>query len=476
MTNLTLTIPLPAHQHPASSKCLLGLPLELRNHIYHHTLVAPPKHSRTHDDDCHFRYNHNATSIEPAACVVLDVAVDPVPLQYTYRHDRLSQCRCAKRATLNFLLACRQVHREAAPVFWSANTFVFDHSDDFTICVGARLRPAFCPLLRHVYVASADCEENPLWTTRNLFSGAIISTSDKIPRWLQFWGVLNQCRGLRTLAVQPEVVQRHSADLAALSRRLPALERLELTWMGKYTDDEAPHVPSGRSLRACGPVQREMVFVRAARSVDLGAADFGGVAWCKELYRDFTTNFCVHLDTIVRNRFLGCGADGPDRYRIELHTGRVEAGLNDARRTWNVKLPTGKTARLDFLAVPQSRETRMRLKRQRRAQDAARRASGKPTVAEERVQREIQARRAENKSREAEEEARERELVLAERRRREEEREANERREREDRRAELQRAVEAAREERRVERKRVVRRGVEEEVGELALRGGSFLE
>ncbi|KAK1585757.1 ribosomal protein L32 [Colletotrichum navitas] len=411
MTNLTLTISLPAHQHPASSKRLLGLPLELRNHIYHHALVAPPKHSRTHDDDCHFRYNHTATSIEPAACVVLDVTVDPVPLQYIYRHDRLSQCRCAKRTTLNLLLACRQVYREAAPIFWSANTFVFDHSDDFTICVGAQLRPAFRPLLRHVYVASADREENPLWTTRNLFSGACIPPGDKIPRWLQFWGVLNQCRGLRTLAVQPEVMRRHGADFAALSRRLPALERLELTWMGKYKDDQASHVPNRRSFRACESVQREMVFVRAARSVDLGAADFGGAEWCKELYRDFTTNFCVHLDTIVRNRFLGCGADGPDRYRIELHTGRVEAGLNDARRTWNVELPTGKTARLDFLAVPQSRETRMRLKRQMRARDAARRASGKPTVAEER----------------------------------------------------------AAREERRVERKRVVRRGVEEGLAELAL-------
>ncbi|KAK2027796.1 ribosomal protein L32 [Colletotrichum zoysiae] len=470
MTNLTLTIPLPAHQHPSSSKRLLGLPLELRNHIYRHALVAPPKHSRTHDDDCHFRHNHTATSIEPAACFVLDVATDPIPRDYyIYRRDPPLQCRCAKRAALNLLLACRQVYREATPVFWSANTFVFYHADDFTVCVGARLRAACRPLLRHVYIASATREDGQLWTTRNILSSAWIPGGGAIPRWLQFWGVLKQCRGLRTLAVQPEVVRRHGADLAALGRWLPALERLELTWVGKYKDERVALSPDGRDFLLCGSVQRETMFVRAAQAVDLGAADFGGAAWCKELYRDFTTNFCVHLDTIVRSRFLGCDADGPDRDRVELHAGRVAAGLTDARRTWTVELPTGKTARLDFLAVPQSRETRMRLKKVRMARDAARRASGKPTAAEERVQREVRERRAENKTRAAAEEARERERVLAERRRKEGEREEAEKREREDRRAELERAVEAAREERRVGRKRVARRGVEEGMGELAL-------
>ncbi|KAK1990751.1 hypothetical protein LX36DRAFT_716557 [Colletotrichum falcatum] len=478
MTNLTLTIPLPAHQLPASSKRLLGLPLELRNTIYRHALVVPPKHSRTHDDDCHFRHNHTATSIEPAASLVLEVAVDPIPLNFIFSRDRPSQCRCARRPSLNLLLACRQVYREASPVFWSANTFVFDHSDDFTICVGARLRPACRPLLRHVYVASPDRLDHRLRTTRNLISAhAVLPPGESIPRWLQFWGVLKQCRGLRTLAVRPEVVRRHAADMAALRRWLPALERLELTCVGKYKDRGAPWVPYGRGFRVCAPIHRETVFVRAAQEVDLGAEGFGSAEWCRELYRDFTTNFCVYLDRIVRTRFLGCDDDGggsgsgsdDDDDGIELHTGRVLAGLDDTRRTWEVELPTGKTARLDFLAVPQSRETRMRLRRERLARDAARRASGRPTEAEERVHREVRERRRANKSREADEEAREREWVLAERRRKEEERKWEERREREDRRTELERAMEAAREERRAGRKRVVRRGVEEGMGELAL-------
>ncbi|KAK2012045.1 hypothetical protein LZ32DRAFT_605924 [Colletotrichum eremochloae] len=467
MTNLTLTIPLPPHQHPPSSKRLLGLPLELRNQIYHQALVAPPKHSRTHDDNCHFRHNHTATSIEPAACLVLDVAVEPVPI-HIFSWDRLTQCRCAKRTTLNLLLACRQVYREAAPVFWSANTFVFDYSDDFTTCVGARLRAACRPLLRHVHIASPDQENQDLRTTRNLISSEQIP-GNGIPRWHQFWDVLKQCQGLRTLAVRPEVVRHHAADLAALGRWLPALERLELTWIGKYKDDRVWGEPDNRSLRLCESIQRETVFVQAAQAVDLGAEGFGSAEWCKALHRDFTTNFCVHVDWIVRERFLGYDPEVPDWSLVELHTGRVAAELNDTRRTWSVELPTGKMARLDFLAVPQSRETRMRLKKERLARDAARRASGRPTEAEERVQREVRERKAEIKSREAEEEARERERVLAERRRREEERKEEERRERENRRVELERAVEAAREERRVGRKRIMRRGVVEDMDELAL-------
>ncbi|GKT44332.1 uncharacterized protein ColSpa_04513 [Colletotrichum spaethianum] len=467
MATLTLTIPLPAHQHPASSKRLLGLPLELRNLIYHHVLVTAPKHSRNHHQDCHFRHNHTRTSIEPAACHVLDLAVNFIPAQELYPWDRPLQCRCAKRTTLNFLLACRQVHREAAPIFWSTNTFVFDHPDEFAICVGARLREAYRPLLRHVYIASADPWDTDPRTSKNLFTGTRIRQRGGIPRWLQFWGVLKQCKGLRTLAVRPEVVRKHAADMASLGKSLPELTRLELTWVGKYKDN-AVLWEMDRSFRASTAIQRHTVFARAAQAVDFRAMDFS--KGCKDLYRNFTTNFCVYVDSMVRERFLGCDLEEEDRNWIELHTGKVVAGLDDTKTSYRVELPTGEKTRLTFMAVPQSQKTRMRLRKARLATDAELRAQGKPTSAEERVLKEIQGRRAANKNREAEDEIREREHVLCERRRRAEDMKEEERRERESRRADLERAVEAAREERRVGRKRIVkRRSMEEEMGELAL-------
>ncbi|KAJ0165882.1 hypothetical protein CTA2_9633 [Colletotrichum tanaceti] len=469
MKSLTLTVPLPSHQHAPSSKRLLGLPLELRNLIYYHVLVDMPKYSRTHHQDCHFRQNHTRNSIEPAACHVLELAVNLVPSQAPYPWDVLLQCRCAKRTTLNLLLACRQLHREAAPVFWSANTFVFDHPDEFAICVGARLREAYRPLLRHVYIASPDGWDTSPRTQANIFTNARIAQKGGMPRWLQFWGVLKQCRGMRTLAVRPEVVRRHAADMAALREWMPELRRLELTWVGKYKDHTVNWERDWGSFRACTTLQRHTVFARATQVVDLrgGGAGAGfSKERCKNLYRDFTTNFCVYVDSIVRERFLGCDPE-QDRDWIVLHDGRVAAGLDDARTSYRVALPTGQKTRVTFMAAPQSQRTRVRLTRARLARDAELKARGRPTAAEEQVLRQIEGRRAANKSREADEEACEREKTLSARRAREEERRREERRERERERAELERAVEAAREKRRTERKRVARRrSVEGETGE----------
>ncbi|KZL85877.1 ribosomal protein l32 [Colletotrichum incanum] len=467
MASLTLTIPLPAHQHPASSKRLLGLPLELRNLIYHHALVTPPKHSRTHHDDCHFRHNHTRTSVEPAACHVLDLSVNLIPAHELYPWDEPLQCRCAKRTTLNLLLACRQVHREAAPIFWTANTFVFEHPDEFALCAGARLRAAYRPLLRHIYIASADPWDTDPRTSRNLFTGARIKKKGGIPRWLQFWGVLKQCRGLRTLAVRPEVVRKHAADMASLGKWLPELRRFELTWVGKYNDEAGIWERRYGSFRACTAIQRETVFARAAQVVDFRAVDFS--KGCKDLYRSFTTNFCVYVDSIVRERFLGCDLE-EDWNWVELHTGKLAAGLDDTKTSYRMELPTGEKTQITFMAVPQSHKTRVRLRKARLAKDAELRAKGKLTLAEERVLKEIKERRVANKNREADQEILEREQILCERKRRTEEMREEERREREVRRADLERAVETAREERRVERKRVVkRRSVAEEMGELAL-------
>ncbi|TQN70472.1 hypothetical protein CSHISOI_05010 [Colletotrichum shisoi] len=465
--SLTLTVPLPAHQHAPSSKRLLGLPFELRNLIYYHVLVDVPKHSRTHHQDCHFRQNHTRNSIEPAACHVLELAVNLVPSQALCPWDETLQCRCAKRTALNLLLACRQLHREAAPVFWSANTFVFDHPDEFTLCVGARLREAYRPLLRHVYIASPDSWDMCTRTRTNIFTDTRIAQKGGIPRWLQFWGVLKQCRGMRTLAVRPEVVKRHAADMASLRDWMPELKRLELTWVGKYKDHMVSWERDWGSFRACTTLQRHTVFARATQVVDFrgAGADFSKDG-CKNLYRNFTTNFCVYVDSIVRERFLGCDLE-QDRDWIFLHDGRMAAGLDDARTSYRVALPTGEKTRVTFMAVPQSQGTRVRLMKARLAREAELRARGRPTAAEEQVLKEIKERRAANKSREADEEACERVKTLLARRAREEERREEERRERERKRAELGRAVEAAKEERRTGRKRVVKgRSVEREMGE----------
>ncbi|WYZ43426.1 hypothetical protein EsH8_VI_001125 [Colletotrichum jinshuiense] len=445
MMNLTLTVSVPSHQPVPSRRRFLNLPLELRNLIYHYALVSPPKHSLGHRPDCHFRQNHTRTSIEPLASYVLSLNVAIVPSQMVRYYETPVECSCAKRAALNLLLACRQVHREAAPIFWSRNVFVFDHPDEFTNCVGERLRADHRPLLRSVYIASADP-----WDTVTR-GGFVVRDKalDSTLRWTQFWGVLHQCSGLRALAVRPEVVRMYASEMASLEDRLPKLRRLELTWVGRYRDRSTRGMRAWVSFRTCAEMQRNTVFARASRAVAFrgpGKADFSA-AGCKEVYRDFTTNFCVHVDSAIRDRFFERDEDG-NRDLVDLHAAKTAAaGLDDSRRMHALRLPTGETARVTFMGLPQSQKTRVGLLKARLAADAALRALGKPTVAEEKLLRVVKERKATKKEEAADQELCEREK--------------------------LRRAVEENAEERRLGRKRVLNRrcldGVEEGMEELSL-------
>ncbi|KAF4433231.1 hypothetical protein CGCF415_v009913 [Colletotrichum fructicola] len=455
MANLTLTIPLAPNQIHSSSKTLLGLPLELRTQIWRAALVSPPKHSLDHHADCHFRQNHTRTSIEPPAHLVLEPAVELVEPRL-YPWDAPSQCRCAKRRGLNLLLASRQVHAEAAPLFWGENTFVFESSDEFTVAVGSRLREAYRRLLRSVYVGGFQEADKSLKTSVNLFTGEYLE--QPIQRWCQFWGVLNQCRGLRELAIRPEVVRKHAVYLAKLRERLPELRKLEMTYVGKHKDRSCLYRRDWGSFRGWDrDVQRGVVFVRAAEEVELESLRGIDAKGCKEMFRGFTTNFCVYVDRIVRERFLGCE---DEEGQLDLFEEGVK--VNDAQREFVVGLPNGTETRIVFMGVPLSKETRVRLAMGRMERDRRLRAEGKRTPAEEKLYEAGRKKRELWKEMEADEEVRVRQRVLDGRRWRDEDRAEEERRAREAERAEVMRAADVARDERKIERKRGGKLGVVE--------------
>ncbi|KAL0934460.1 ribosomal protein L32 [Colletotrichum truncatum] len=447
-STLTLTVQLPPNQYHSSAKTLLGLPRELRNQIYNAVLVTPPKYSLSHKSECHFRHNHTRTSIEPAAYMVLDSNVEISGPRLNSWIEPV-QCQCAKRPGLNLLLASRQIHREAAPLFWQKNEFVFITPDEFTNCVGSRLRQEYRALLRNVNIASLEAWNMDVKTTRNVLTDEYMPPT---PRWHQFWGVMKQCKGMRRLAVRPEVLRKCTNDVARLRTLLPELRKLEMTFIGKYKDRTAAYARDYVNIRSSPEVQRHIMFVRAAQEVDLEAFKPTAQA-CKELYRNFTTNFCVHVDRVVKERFLGCW----DMENVDLHGGSVLASLNDSCPEYDVELPTGQTVKICFEGVPQSKETRIRIGREKMIRDSKLRRMGKPNPGEEKALAEGRRRREEKKEEAVLEEARERERELETRRRKEDDRRDAERKERELEREELARAAELAREERKAGRKRAGR-------------------
>ncbi|TDZ53803.1 hypothetical protein CTRI78_v006740 [Colletotrichum trifolii] len=448
MHNLTISIALPPNQYHSSAKTLLGMPLELREKIYRHALVTPPKHSLSHLATCPFRQNHTKTSIEPAAGMVLKPRIDLSEDKMLPWWD-VSECCCAKRTGLNLLCASRQVHEESKRIFWSENLFCFQSEDEFVVCVGEMLRPRYRRLLRRVYVASPDPWKTCVRSAWNAFDGGYVMDR-AIPRWCQFWGVLNQCSGLRYLAVRPEVVRRDAAHVANLRKHMPHLRALELTFVAGWKDAE-----NGRwerdwgNFRACGGVQRETVFARAEMAVDL-AGPFNASA-CKEVYRTFTTNFCVYVERIVRERFLGL-QDGED---VDLHHGKVLEGLNDERTDYEVRLPTGKTAWIRFMAVPQSKRTRLALVKVRAVRDYELRKSGRPTEAEGRAVEVGKQRRIEKRERDDERDRSRCEAVLVKKRLRDEIRAGEERKKKDDAREEVKKAMEETKEIRKSARKKI---------------------
>ncbi|KAF6837675.1 hypothetical protein CMUS01_04945 [Colletotrichum musicola] len=453
----TLTITLPPNQLHSSAKTLMGLPLELREQIWRHVLVTPAKYHLKHASDCHYRHNHaRPTSIEPAACMVSEPNVE-IAEPKIYPWDESTHCRCAKRTGLNLLLASKQVNHEAAPLFWTKNEFVFETSDQFTICVGARLRKEYRGMLRAVYIGSCSPLETERCTTWNLFSNE--ATPEPMQRWCQFWGVLNQCRGLRRLAVRPEVVKRHTTDMRRLDRTMPSLERLELTHVERYLGRSTAFERDWGCFRACGGIQRDVVFVRAEMPVEIrGEGVDLSQNGCRELYRRFTTNFCVYVNTIVRKRFLVPSDTDGDDGRIDFRApGGIAEGLDDLRDQWKVDLPTGDTTRLTFMGVPQSRRTRIALARERMARDVARQGAGLPRIGEEKAVEEVARRREQRSDAETCEDLHHRERVLEGRRLKAVERIKTERREKKAEKQEVRRAMEQARELRRAERKRVVK-------------------
>lgn len=127
--------PRPAHHFD-----FLALPAEVRNKIYSFTLTTDPSRlDREHEYDCEW------CTWKP------DEPQNPV---FHGDDQKLPGCRCWARKGLALLLANRQIHEEAAPIFWSENDFSFRDVASFTRLVSRTLRLQYHPMIRHVTIYS----------------------------------------------------------------------------------------------------------------------------------------------------------------------------------------------------------------------------------------------------------------------------------------------------------------------------------
>ncbi|KIH93917.1 hypothetical protein SPBR_05733 [Sporothrix brasiliensis 5110] len=201
-------------REPTPPKGFFRLPWELQQHIYELSLIELPRWEKIHKADCSLIASDKSYSCERPPFVDKDLIYSP-----------LDNCHCAKRHSLNVLLANRQVYREAAPVLWSRNVFCFHRGDHFVNDVGKNLRPAHRLMLRHVSILMYTNDSLP---NENETSFTQTYTSN-------MWDTILQCNSLRTLEVSHVLCGNRQADhFNCLRKQLPQLESFRLTTLMAY--------------------------------------------------------------------------------------------------------------------------------------------------------------------------------------------------------------------------------------------------
>ncbi|TQN66666.1 hypothetical protein CSHISOI_08768 [Colletotrichum shisoi] len=213
MPTLTLTIrpdfPLPPRPRRRGI-LFLQLPREVRDQIYECSLVEPKRHDISHEADC----SHKSTQSqlwEPPAFLLKNVMIRENP----YRLVAESACDCDKRKCMNLLLANRQVHAEAAPVFWSRNAFCFLSA--FEVCVALRhnLRYQYRNLVTEICVMSPADNGAPLHVLLDRPSPDNACPTD----WPLFWHTISNCAGLIMLQISPRMIWASADRFARMARK-----------------------------------------------------------------------------------------------------------------------------------------------------------------------------------------------------------------------------------------------------------------
>jgi hypothetical protein len=355
----------------------LALPREVRDIIYTCTLVELPKWTKRHDSFCS-NCTRNDTDFEKPPFSIPYPSIRPLgniaPEPY--------KCSCAKRQSLALLLANRQIHLEAAPIFWAMNIHCFDNSATFTRDVGEGLRQKYREYIRHISIISEFPESNSKYESRWL-------EHDKVPRYEKLWQTVLACKNLRTLELGPEYIKHYESYLfAPLTSRLPHIESLNLARLFSY-DLEQPSQPGYTNPQ---PYTRTKLFVKATRKLPLERAI--SESSCKELLREFETNFLIHSDFAIKTEILDelprTVWRGPFTYSL-IRT------IYDVDSMQTLTLRDGTLTTVEIIGLPNSPATRKWHSKQRRALDIQLKAAGKPTVRESKLVEQVRVKKEQKK-------------------------------------------------------------------------------
>ncbi|KAG6028049.1 hypothetical protein E4U41_000787 [Claviceps citrina] len=425
-----LTIRFEPWQLPRPKKLSLRhMPYEIRHQIYEFTLIEHRLLKKAHKATCPHR-QRQTDEVEAAPLFCKDMMTT---------HDDLLTCRCGKRTGLALLQTCRQIFLEASPVFWSGNTLQFFSMAELVHMVGETLRAEQRSHIRSLSLLNlGDIPESfgsPLRGPRN---------RQVSPLNRAFWTLVGQCGGLARLEIPPYALHGvfeldFTEQAACGGQRLLSGSRLSSVKVTQL-------IPFGKT-----PYWMPQTTVaRCSRCVSL--QDVSTLNDVNETRRELEYNFRVHVDTLVKTRFLGAT---PSNLAGWKRTFRLDPGLRRGDNVRHVVLPNGQRTKIEFYGLPISTATRVRIAKGRMALDSAQKGINGLSVAQhEVVQLEKEKRKAAQLRRDVQE-RNEYEEKLVERRLRRLQLKDGQRADAKDRQRDILRAIVEAAEVRSRERKRV---------------------
>ncbi|PGH16190.1 hypothetical protein AJ79_01957 [Helicocarpus griseus UAMH5409] len=176
----------------------LRLPPELRNNIYRCLLVEADKLSRRHN----------------ALCPYADRKRDLEPPPFSFANDPI--CSCKRRHILGLLLTNRQIHSEAAQMFWSDNMHYFEDSYLFSRNI-TNLREQYRDYIHRIGIVSTGSSDYPINRRRRYGQPDCV-----------VWDSILKCRSLRKLELEPAYIDLNHAQYSRLRAASPYLNCLTL--------------------------------------------------------------------------------------------------------------------------------------------------------------------------------------------------------------------------------------------------------
>ncbi|KAK1453444.1 hypothetical protein CMEL01_05103 [Colletotrichum melonis] len=232
--------------------CLGQLPVDIRYLIYEFILVEPKRRDIEHKSDC-FWHSDRLRLLEPSAFLLKDIVISEEPHRLIWDLDGYcwsgsTMCRCDQRKGLGLLLTNRQVHAEAAPLFWSQNNFSFLSGHEAITALNHLVRPEYRDLISSITVLSADQRGTPCNVR---FASDTTQGCGPVP-WDSFWLTMMRCRNLKAIEVPTIALETCLDGFHQLATEKPALNTNLVDFIPfRKWEDNLFSYPAGTHIEEC---------------------------------------------------------------------------------------------------------------------------------------------------------------------------------------------------------------------------------